>query len=58
MQASYRHRQVSRPTVVSFIVLTVLLSLPFFFVGPHLVLFAAIAPIFALVALVHWLGIR
>ena len=30
MQASYRHRQVSRPTVVSFIVLTVLLSLPFF----------------------------
>ena len=55
MQASYRHRQVSRPTVVSFIVLTVLLSLPFFFVGPHLVLFAAIAPIFALVALVHWL---
>jgi hypothetical protein len=55
MQASYRHRQISRPTVASFIVLTVLLSLPLFFIGPHLILFAALAPIFALVALVHWI---
>jgi hypothetical protein len=55
MQASYRHRQVSRPTVVSFIALTVLLSLPFFLEAPRLILFAAIAPIYALAALVHWL---
>ena len=55
MQASYRHRQTSRPMVISFIALTVLLSLPFIFVVLHPVLLAVIAPVFAFAALVHWL---
>jgi len=52
---SYHHRQVSRPTVVSFIAITALFAMPFFIVGLHLVLFAVLVPIFALVAVVHWL---
>jgi hypothetical protein len=55
MQASYYHRQVSRPTVVSFIAITALFAMPFFFVGMHLVLLAVIAPIFGFLAVVHWL---
>ena len=55
MQASYRHRQVSLPTVLSFVAMTAVFAVPFFFAGLHPVLFAVLAPIFALVALVHWL---
>jgi hypothetical protein len=55
MQTPYHHRQVSSPTVVSFIAITALFAMPFFIAGLHLVLFAVLAPIFAFVAVVHWL---
>ncbi len=55
MQASYHHRQVSRPAVVSFMAMTALFAMPFFFAGLHLILLAVIAPIFGLVAVVHWI---
>jgi hypothetical protein len=55
VQASYHHRQLSLPTVVSFIAMTAIFAMPFFFVGLYLVLFAVLAPIFAFIAVVHWL---
>ena len=55
MQASYHHRQLSLPTVVSFIAMTAIFAVPFFFAGLHLILFAVLPPIFAFVAVVHWL---
>jgi hypothetical protein len=55
VQTSYHHRQISRPTAISFVVMTALFSTPLFFVGPNPVLLAVIAPIIAVVGLLHWI---
>lgn len=54
MPTSYHHRQISRVAVISFVAMTAVFAMPFFFAGVQLVLLAVIAPIFGLVAAVHW----
>jgi len=55
VQPSYHHRQISRPVAVSFVAMAVLFLTPLFFVGPKPVLLAVIAPIIAVVGLLHWI---
>jgi hypothetical protein len=55
VQPSYHHRQISRATVVSFVAMTALLLTPLFFAGLNPLLLAVIAPIIAIVGVLHWI---
>jgi len=57
MPTSYRHRQFGRPAVVSLIVVTALLFVVFFFaVGPRPLMLALLAPVLAIVIVVHYVA--
>lgn len=55
VRPSYHHRQISRATTISSVVMTALFSTPLFFLGLNPVLLAVIAPIIAVVGLLHWI---